>query len=238
MKCGLRKKRILKKDLESSLKFLKVERTKCKVIKIMNIKTIYFDFDGTLIDISKKMYEAYADFLQSQSKEFLSYQTFCDLKQSGMSIEGILKQTRAETILNVYLKKMPAMLEEDIYLGLDSTFEGIFEILKFLKESGIKVIVYSRRKNRKNLECEISNLALKGLITEIITGNIKKELKKAGPSDILIGDSILDIGLGKSVGLRTVGITTGFYSRSALLASKPDLVIDSLKEINSVLTTN
>jgi len=51
----------------------------------------------------------------------------------------------------------------------------------------------------------------------------------------VIGDTPLDIDCARAHGARSIGVTTGPFSRSALTDAGADLVVDSLGEIERVI---
>jgi phosphoglycolate phosphatase len=48
---------------------------------------------------------------------------------------------------------------------------------------------------------------------------------------VMVGDGPIDITAGKAVGLKTVAVLTGGNRREALLASQPDLILDSVADL-------
>jgi phosphoglycolate phosphatase len=48
---------------------------------------------------------------------------------------------------------------------------------------------------------------------------------------MMVGDGPIDITAGKAVGLKTVAVLTGGHGREALLASQPDLILDSVADL-------
>jgi phosphoglycolate phosphatase-like HAD superfamily hydrolase len=69
---------------------------------------------------------------------------------------------------------------------------------------------------------------------------VKAILKKARvrPSEaVYVGDMSVDIQAGRRAGVMTVGIPTGSCTRSEILAEKPDLMIDQLRDLKRVFET-
>ena len=59
------------------------------------------------------------------------------------------------------------------------------------------------------------------------------ELCGAAPSEtVMVGDSSADIDAGKAAGVTTCAVTGGFHTRDELLSYEPDLIIDSLLELD------
>ncbi len=54
-------------------------------------------------------------------------------------------------------------------------------------------------------------------------------------SAIIVGDTIEEIQIGKSMGLKTVSITGGYNSTKRLKAAKPDVLVHSLHEIIQII---
>lgn len=55
-----------------------------------------------------------------------------------------------------------------------------------------------------------------------------------GKSVVIIGDTPLDVACGAHLGVRTIAVATGTYSRSELMACGPDYVFDSLEDTEAV----
>jgi len=47
----------------------------------------------------------------------------------------------------------------------------------------------------------------------------------------MVGDGPIDIAAGKALGLKTIAVLTGGHRREALLASQPDLILDSVADL-------
>ena len=52
----------------------------------------------------------------------------------------------------------------------------------------------------------------------------------------MIGDTPKDIDCARAHGARSIGVTTGPFDRAALEAAGADLVVDSLGEVDQILT--
>jgi len=72
---------------------------------------------------------------------------------------------------------------------------------------------------------------------------IEKMMKKAGINDprkvVKVGDTEVDVMEGKNAGcLLSIAVTTGAFTREALIPYAPDYIIDSLAELDSILWGN
>ena len=57
-------------------------------------------------------------------------------------------------------------------------------------------------------------------------------------SGIYVGDTCIDILAGKAAGMKTIAVLTGVDNYGALKAEKPDHIIDSIADIQDVVTLN
>jgi phosphoglycolate phosphatase-like HAD superfamily hydrolase len=48
---------------------------------------------------------------------------------------------------------------------------------------------------------------------------------------VVVGDSVVDIRAGKNAGAKTVAVLSGIFSREELEKEKPDLILESVKEL-------
>jgi phosphonatase-like hydrolase len=72
---------------------------------------------------------------------------------------------------------------------------------------------------------------------------IEKMMKKAGIKDtrkvVKVGDTEVDVMEGKNAGcLLSIAVTTGAFTREALIPYAPDHIIDSLSELDAILWGN
>ncbi len=66
---------------------------------------------------------------------------------------------------------------------------------------------------------------------------VAAELGVAASSLVMIGDGPQDVLAGKAVGARTVGVKGGFLSLDRLIASNPDVLLDTLEDLPAYLDT-
>ncbi len=106
------------------------------------------------------------------------------------------------------------------------TMEGIELQLKRL---GIERFFLQVLANPAKTASLVERNKQKKLANYIETNNYKKD------EAIIIGDSPEEIEMGKSVGIRTIAITHGYYSTARLKASKPDFLINNLLELAKII---
>ena len=122
-------------------------------------------------------------------------------------------------------------------------YSTIGETLHRFKKAGINMIVVSSDPC-ENLLGDINQFNLKGLFNEINCDiydkaeNIEETIKRNGfnPKEtIFIGDTTHEIKAGKKAGTLTAAVTWGFHNEDKLKSSKPDFIIRSLEELESMV---
>lgn len=68
--------------------------------------------------------------------------------------------------------------------------------------------------------------------------SLLEQLQIAKDRALMIGDSKYDLQMAKSAGIDSIGVTFGVHSRSQLSRYQPKAIVDSLTELQGLLTTN
>ncbi len=130
--------------------------------------------------------------------------------------------------------------------------KGALEILRVLKEAGLKVGIATMRYTRSVVASELKALGVDpyvevfltredlgfgktlGSLEETVGQRVKlvsKALDKLGlgvEEAFLVGDSWWDLRAGKQLGMKTVLVLTGFSSHNDFSSERPDLTVQSL----------
>ncbi|MCX6751433.1 MAG: HAD family hydrolase [Candidatus Nomurabacteria bacterium] len=202
------------------------------------IKNIIFDWSGVVKD-------CILDYLVIANKIF---------KQFGakeISVEELQEEWR-QPYLVFYRKYLPNITVEEESTAyrkaiLESPearqYEGISDLIKKFKKSGIKLFIISSD-DSDTLLPEIKNFDLENVFDEIVFGVHNKEegareIVEANnlnrSETIFIGDSNHEIEVGKKLGIKTGAVTWGFSSESRLKSENPDFLIHSLEELEKVI---
>lgn len=209
-----------------------------------------FDIDGTLLytidSISYNINQTLKEFALKEVptekiREFVGNGPKVLIEKTLDYIE-FEKSEKREEILDSYNKRYD---ENPTYLT--KPYDGIVEELEKIKKRGEILVAFS---NKPDSTC-------KKVIREIfgenyfdfILGYRKDFERKPSPEGIYIikerfdvnfsdifyfGDSEVDMKCGKNAGIFTVGCSWGFRERKILEACKPNLIIDSPKEISKI----
>lgn len=208
------------------------------------MQAILFDIDGTLLDTTELLYQAFEYAIKSQNLKPSSRKEMS--KVIGVSLEKcylafapsgdnqLLCKTHNEfQIKNPYLSKL---------------FPKTTETLKKLKRKGIKLAgITNRWKRTAEVSIKRSKLNQYLEFVNYRDGfmNIKPNpdmlhdaIKKLGVSKdevILVGDTAVDIKAAKDAGIKSVGATYGFLGKD-IFKEKPDFLINELSELPDLLS--
>jgi phosphoglycolate phosphatase len=205
------------------------------------MKTIMFDFDGTMVNSKAVMIEAFNDLAKKNDYNQIEYSQIKNL--SSMSINDrckMLKIPRHKLPIVVYeLKKKYSkyLLEIDVV-------DGMLYILNKLKEEGYTLgILSSNSKNTiriflNNRKINVFDYIFSstGLFAKHLT--IKHVLKyyKIKKEDLVyVGDEIRDIVACKRCGVKIITVSWGYDDKSLLEKEKPDFLINNPKDIVDIV---
>ena len=200
------------------------------------IKTILFDFDGTLVDtfpIIEEEVRKLKGIEKIQNIEFNEMKKLGTkglIKKSGIPywkipllIKKLMREIRNRKDIKLFegIASMLKQLRKRYRLGIVSS-NSEENIKKILKENGVEKLfnyIYSA----SSLFGKHKNL--KGLI---------KEYKLNLEEVIYIGDEDRDIITAKRVGVKVIAVTWRYNSKEKLMKEKPDCLVSSPKELEKI----
>lgn len=207
----------------------------------MKMKTIYFDLDGTILDVSDRLYQIYKDLVVSFKCKPLSKTRYWRLKRNKISEKEIVATTCPKNVIPLYLKKRCSFIESSKYLKHDKLNPNALKTLKILKENN-RLVLTALRKSRKNLRKELKELKLSSLFDKILTGEGHKSkihlIKKDGHLNaMIVGDTEDDILAGNNLHLKTIAVLHGMRTKKVLSSLKPNYTVTSLSGLLKIEKT-
>lgn len=192
---------------------------------------LIFDLDGTLIDSRMRLYQLFKT-LVPRAK--LSFEEYWHFKSNKVSNEAILAQEfgfdRAQ--IDQFKSEWMSKIEAPKFLAFDQNFPFMHETLEYLKKEAT-LYVCTARQTRKPVIDQLKQLDILSyfediMVTEQRTNKVELISHIAGleSQDWIIGDTGLDIQVGKALGIKTCAVLTGFLSAASLREYMPDLIID------------
>lgn len=209
-----------------------------------------FDLDGTIINtihslaysISLTMeHFGYGPIDEDHTKKFVG-DGFKKLVERALIYSGDDNLSHYEEALAFY----EDTFEKNCLYKVEP-YEGMKELLSFLKGKGIKIGVLTNKGHERAVEC-VEAVYGKGFF-DLITGEgngvktkpdpsgafMTAEYFHAKPSDCLyFGDTNTDMRTGINAGMDTAAVTWGFRERAELEAFQPKYIINHPSEIKCV----
>ncbi len=206
-----------------------------------NIKFIIFDFDGTLADTLK-----FAIMISNKLSDRFNYKKITDDKiddYRGMSAQELVKKS------GIKYYKIPFLatqfkIEFKKVLDQLQAFPEIPSVLEELSKSFKLGILTS------NSEGNVNSFLKSNKLSEYITFvnsqsrlygkhiSLRKIMLKYGLQKdnlIYIGDETRDIEATKKLGIKSISVTWGFNTKNILKQFSPDFMVDSPKEIVTLM---
>jgi phosphoglycolate phosphatase len=214
-----------------------------------NVKTVFFDFDGTLHDSSKiygpafrKAYTYLVDAGFAEQRDWTDEEVSHWLGYTSLEMwEKFMPQLDEEIRLKAS-KIIGKAMHEALDQGQAFLYEGVLEVLAYLKKKDYTLVFLSNCGTRykdhvKNafelnkyftdmICAEAYNFIPKYKIMEQIKGKYQQDL-------IMVGDRIHDIETGRKNNIYTIGCTYGYGSKGEM--EQADVVINHIKEIVNFL---
>lgn len=204
---------------------------------------LYFDLDGTLIDVRKRHYAAYVDTARELGLTPLSEQAFWKERRGGAATEELIGNVR-DSDRERFTERWRSRTDAPSYVRLDTLIPGARATLASLRES-YELVLVTLREDRKTLIEQLDALSLSKFFTAIYSPNGTDEpaskaklIQLFGGSDgnaAVIGDSEADVEAARELGIDSVCVTTGVRSRRYLDELGPDEVLSSIVELPRIL---
>lgn len=214
----------------------------------MRYQTAVFDLDGTLLDTLEDLYLATNAALESHSLPRRSRDEVRMFVGNGVEMlirRAVPADTDEETTLAVLadFKTTYAAICEDH----TRPYDGILDMLRALRERGIRVAVVSNK-----FDAATKQLCQKyfGDLVEVAIGERAGVRKKPAPDTVYealkelgmtatgavyIGDSDVDIQTAKNCGMPCISVTWGLRDKDFLLQSGAEILVDTPERLLGVI---
>ena len=202
--------------------------------KLTGMKII-FDLDGTLIDSRERLYSLFQHLVPASD---LTFEAYWNYKRNKIDHRKIL-ETRylfSEHAIVSFQKNWMDKIELPEWLAFDKPFKGITAYLMELKKQHDLYLVTARQYEASVLvqlaEFGWTNIFTKVLVTAQKTEkiNLINNAIATNLADWFVGDTGKDIETGKSLGMQTAAVLSGFLNREKLMEYNPDLIINCVTD--------
>jgi 2-phosphoglycolate phosphatase len=221
------------------------------------VDAVIFDLDGTLID-SIGIYFKIVDmvFEKLNLPPVSSEAILKAVKDGDFDWECVLpddvKDRKDEIIsdaVKIILEIYPRMFGKDLKL-----ISGADRVLETISRDGLRIglVTSTPQRGMVHKMQPLKKAGIDKLFEAIITTDDVKNKKPAAEPlveclrrlqvdanrSVYVGDTRVDIKAGKAAGMRTIGVLTGFDDRTALGKEEPDAIIQSVKDLPDIITSN
>ncbi len=193
------------------------------------LKAVIFDFDGTVVDSIKFMFDVYNQIAKKYKLSVITPELEVELKhkhikawfdmfEDGISKQPLLLRDGAK----IFYKKMKSEIQP---------IKGIQQVLQNLKHQGVKLwLLTSNKKNIVETLLDEFNLNLFDIIdtgSDLLekANRITKRRTEAGYANhqvCYVGDEIRDIIACREAGISIIAVNWGYNSEQALQGYRPD----------------
>lgn len=211
------------------------------------MKACIFDLDGTLTNTLESMTYSVnltlkemglSQITKDQCRMFVGNGARVLIEES-LKVSGDPKASRIEEGMKIYGRIFDQNCTYHVTL-----YEGIPEMLKALKDSGIHLAVLSNKPDRQTVK--VVKEIFGDNIFDYVQGQKDGIRRKPEPDGVwylmeqmqvskeeclYIGDSEVDAATGKNAGLKTIGVLWGFRDRKTLETAGADHLIERPEEL-------
>lgn len=207
---------------------------------------IFFDLDGTVLDVSARHYRIYERTTRAFGGTSLSKREYWRSKQEKLSWPDML--TKSGVTLNKlddFMAVFIAEIENPEELAQDNLIEGVAETLQKLHSEGYCMYLVSLRRGHEKFLQQLKDLGIARYFAETLSGHtdentpdLKASLIASKLGDgrgVMIGDTEADVLAAKKIGIVSVAVTSGIRSEAFLRELNPDYILDDATSLPAVL---
>jgi phosphoglycolate phosphatase len=210
------------------------------------MKTIFFDLDGTILDIYDRFYSVFNNYSIKRFLTEVNRKKYMILKSKGLSDIQIALEFNLNYDEKEYHQYKARSLEIKKYLKLDKLIFDFDKYAKILASKNYQIKLITLRRNFDNLNWQLNELKIINLFDEIIAlipnkiNNPKRIFFEniSVKDSILIGDSIKDYEATLDFDVDFLNVETGLVNITNLY---PNLNLISFKTaeqaINYILSS-
>jgi phosphoglycolate phosphatase-like HAD superfamily hydrolase len=221
-------------------------------------RLLLFDIDGTLIHSGGAGVEA---LIRAFKERFDIDDDLHDIEIAGMTDSGIVVSILKKHKIPATTENMSAFLDSYVhFLALElprrkgKLLPGVLELLERLKTRPHVVLALLTGNVSRGARLKLEHYGVWHFFEFGAFADDHRERNELGrfararakekhgrefaASEIdVIGDTPRDIACGRALGARTIAVATGRWSRNELAKHRPDVLIDDLSDVQTVIDT-
>lgn len=206
------------------------------------VRTALFDFDGTLADSLYEMLAIYNELAAELKVVTVGPERAEELRKLGA--QAVIRE------LGIPMWKVPRVLKavrsaQHARKQVAAPFAGILASLERLQQSGVQTGVVSSNSEPNVRAFFVRHGCTPPAILSTGVGlfgkgsRLKRVLAHHGLSArevAYVGDEVRDIEASRTAGVRSVAVSWGYGEKNALLAARPDALVDAPDELVTALS--
>lgn len=211
--------------------------------------TLFFDLDGTVIDVWHRYYSIMSSFFENETR--LPFPSLADYRRLKLSltddtsiihrIYGKLVANQQDTMQRYKLDKSNRLESMDL-LDMD-TMIGDFPSFAAKVKGKYHLALITIRNHNEHVYLQLKRLMIYDLFDHIfVVAPLKGENPKqqalmpiVRSNDVIIGDSEIDIECGNRLGMRTFHVSTGLRSYEFATKQGPAVRLGNYTELSEFL---
>jgi len=205
------------------------------------ISCVIFDIDGTLTRTNDLIFASFNHVAMKYLNKVFTPPEIIAL--FGPPEEGALSKVFGEERIDEVMDELCAFYKEH-HGTMASLHHGIDDVLRFLKDHGVKLAVFTG-KGKRTTEITLQALNIEHYFDLIVSGTdvinhkphpegIEKVLASFAlqPEEVLmVGDSLGDIKASRAAGVKAASVLWDSYDRERVLAAQTDYVFHEVGEM-------
>jgi len=227
---------------------------------MINIKLVVFDIAGTTVKDNGEIAVAFKTAMQEKGYDvpvekinpLMGYKKPEAIKMMLDEYEPDTARVTVDYINDIHERFVQLMVE---YYKTTDQLEALphaEDVFAYLKERGVKIGLDTGFSNHiTDVIIERLGWLKNGIVDYVVSSNqvaagrpqpfmIRKMMQAAGIDDakqvVKLGDTEVDINEGKNAGcLYSIAVTTGAFTKEALIPYNPDFIINDLNELIKIL---
>jgi phosphoglycolate phosphatase-like HAD superfamily hydrolase len=193
------------------------------------VKTILFDFDGTIADTFPQFVKAVNHQLEKLGREPITEPR----RYQHLGLREAVREFRVPLWrLPLFVKGARALLME--WTAGARVHKGMKGALRALRKKYEVIIVTSNSAAVVEAYCVKHAIKVDGIVGDLgIFGKARalRKLQKTKTIVGYVGDEVRDLRACRKVGMKMIAVTWGYNSRAAFKTHKPDALITSAKQL-------
>jgi len=207
------------------------------------IDALVIDFDGTLADSRRAILEAFRRTVDDLDIPFRRYPKDIELVTIPLDVSfrnaGVTDPRLLTEALHRYDREFRKIASRDVRL-----FPGVLETIGVLSRGGLRLAI-ATNEMRENLDHVLNAFGIAGVFDATVCSDevaqakpatdmidcLLASLGSAPQNTLVVGDSALDIKMGKAAGCLTCSVSYGAHPAAKLRRYRPDWMIDAFPRL-------